>query len=135
MSEVNYEFLAQIAQLLLNARKTVKANVNLTMVYTYYEIGRRIIVEEQSGSNRTEYGKQVLKGIYSERSTWGLAPINLLCKVRASLDCIQSRSFAILQPTKGPLCKESASPCIPERELRLSSCASLQVLNSYHLIQ
>jgi len=27
------------------------------MVYTYFEIGRMIVEEEQSGSNRAEYGK------------------------------------------------------------------------------
>jgi len=51
------EFLVEIADLLENARKTVKANVNLTMVYTYFEIGRRIVVEEQNGADRAEYGK------------------------------------------------------------------------------
>lgn len=55
------EFLVEIADLLENARKTVKANVNLTMVYTYYEIGRRIVVEEQNGADRAEYGKRLLQ--------------------------------------------------------------------------
>jgi len=29
------------------------------MVYTYFEIGRMIVEEEQSGSNRAEYGKYI----------------------------------------------------------------------------
>lgn len=31
------------------------------MVYTYYEIGRMIVEDEQQGKERAEYGKQVLK--------------------------------------------------------------------------
>ena len=31
------------------------------MVYTYYEIGRYIVEDEQNGQNRAEYGKSVLK--------------------------------------------------------------------------
>jgi hypothetical protein len=31
------------------------------MVFTYFEIGRIIIEEEQKGKNRAEYGKKLLK--------------------------------------------------------------------------
>ena len=62
MSEVKKEFLEQVAALLEQVRKTVKANVNLTMVlYILYEIGRRIVEEEQNGEDRAEYGKQLLQ--------------------------------------------------------------------------
>lgn len=61
MDEIKKEFLSEIADLLNNARKSVKANVNLTMVYTYYEIGRRIVVEEQNGADRAAYGKKLLQ--------------------------------------------------------------------------
>jgi hypothetical protein len=37
--------------LLQNARQQVLRTVNSTMVYTYFEIGRMIVVEEQSGKN------------------------------------------------------------------------------------
>ena len=53
-------FLNKVGSLLDNARKNVKTAVNLTMVYTYYEIGRMIVEEEQNGANRAEYGKRVL---------------------------------------------------------------------------
>ena len=33
------------------------------MVYAYYEIGRTIIEEEQSGKGRAEYGKRMLQGL------------------------------------------------------------------------
>jgi predicted nuclease of restriction endonuclease-like (RecB) superfamily len=38
------------------------------MVYTYFEIGRTIVEEEQKGKERAEYGKQILKGL-SEKLT------------------------------------------------------------------
>lgn len=33
------------------------------MTYTYFEIGRMIVEEEQNGKERAEYGKQILKGL------------------------------------------------------------------------
>ncbi|GAA4397352.1 hypothetical protein GCM10023187_06700 [Nibrella viscosa] len=51
----------KIAGLLEQARKQVVTAVNLTMVHTYFEIGRTIVEDEQQGSARAEYGKAVLK--------------------------------------------------------------------------
>lgn len=53
----------QVAELLQKARQQVLHTVNSTMVYTYFEIGRIIVEEEQSGKDRAEYGKQLLKGL------------------------------------------------------------------------
>ncbi len=53
----------QVAELLQNARQQVLRTVNSTMVCTYFEIGRMIVEEEQSGKDRAEYGKQILKGL------------------------------------------------------------------------
>lgn len=52
---------AKIADLLQSARQAVVRSVNQTMVYTYFEIGRMIVEDEQQGAARAEYGKQVLK--------------------------------------------------------------------------
>ena len=59
----NNTFLHQIAELLHSARLKVVRTVNQTMVYTYFEIGRMIVEEEQNGKNRAEYGKQLLKNL------------------------------------------------------------------------
>jgi predicted nuclease of restriction endonuclease-like (RecB) superfamily len=59
----NKAIFQQVAELLQNARQEVLRTVNSTMVYTYFEIGRIIIEEEQNGQNRAEYGKQILKGL------------------------------------------------------------------------
>jgi len=52
---------SKIAELLHAARQTVVRAVNQTMVYTYYEIGRMIVEDEQQGKEKAEYGKQVLE--------------------------------------------------------------------------
>ena len=61
MENLSVNFLHQVSELLENARKNVKTAVNLSMVYTYYDIGRMIVEEEQRGNNRADYGKYVLK--------------------------------------------------------------------------
>ena len=59
----NQKFYQDISLLLGNARKHAKTAVNTAMVYTYYEIGRRIVEEEQNGENRAAYGQQILQGL------------------------------------------------------------------------
>lgn len=59
---------SKIADLLKIAKQNVVRAVNQTMVYTYYEIGRMIVEDEQQGKERAEYGKQVLKEL-SEQLT------------------------------------------------------------------
>jgi len=54
-------FYNRVAELLKEARKSVVQTINKTMVYTYFEIGRMIVEEEQNGKERAEYGKQILK--------------------------------------------------------------------------
>ena len=44
---VQSDFLKNVSEILLQARKNAKTAVNLSMVYAYYEIGR-MIVEENS---------------------------------------------------------------------------------------
>ena len=57
----NEIFLKQVSDILKTARKNVKTAVNLAMVYSYYEVGRMIVEEEQRGHNRADYGKYIIK--------------------------------------------------------------------------
>jgi predicted nuclease of restriction endonuclease-like (RecB) superfamily len=59
---------SKIADLLQAARQNVVRAVNQTMVYTYFEIGRMIVEDEQQGKERAEYGKQVLKELSRQLS-------------------------------------------------------------------
>ena len=57
----NNKLYSRIADLIEHARQKVASVVNLTMVHTYFEIGRMIVEDEQKGKDRAEYGKAVLK--------------------------------------------------------------------------
>ena len=50
---------------LKNAREKIIKTIDNTMIYTYYEIGRRIVEEEQNGEGRAKYGKQLLENLLS----------------------------------------------------------------------
>lgn len=50
----------RITQLMTEARNRIASAINTAMVYTYYEIGRYIVEDEQEGECRAKYGKQVL---------------------------------------------------------------------------
>lgn len=49
-------------------RRVTMRSIRQTMVYTYFEIGRIVVENEQQGKQRAEYGKQVLKEL-SKRLT------------------------------------------------------------------
>jgi len=49
-----------IRSLLLSARQSAARGVDLLQVYTNYEIGRRIVEQEQQGADRAQYGKEIL---------------------------------------------------------------------------
>ncbi|MCD4772585.1 MAG: PDDEXK nuclease domain-containing protein [Bacteroidales bacterium] len=51
----------KIASIINLARKQVATTANLTMVHSYFEIGRMIVEDEQEGETRAEYGKKVLQ--------------------------------------------------------------------------
>lgn len=57
------EFVSEIKALINEARQHVVRSVNSAMVITYWEIGRRIVEEEQNGQDRAEYGKYLLKDL------------------------------------------------------------------------
>ena len=58
---INGEFIAEIKSLVNKARSMAYAAVNKAMVEAYWNIGRRIVEEEQKGENRAGYGQQLLK--------------------------------------------------------------------------
>lgn len=58
---VNCKFINDIKSLLNKARSQAYAAVNQAMVEAYWNIGKRIVEEEQQGKERADYGKQLLK--------------------------------------------------------------------------
>ena len=52
-----------IRTLILSARQTVSRGVDLLQVHTNYEIGRRIVEQEQQGAEQAQYGKEILRDL------------------------------------------------------------------------
>jgi predicted nuclease of restriction endonuclease-like (RecB) superfamily len=90
----------KIEILVTEARKKVASVANTAQVYTYYEIGRYIIEDEQGGKLRAEYGKGVLKRV-SERLTerlgkgWSEENLRLMRKFYTLYSHVQSPIFKI----------------------------------------
>lgn len=61
--ESQQELYQKIADLIEQARKTVASSANLAMVHTYFEIGKMIVEDKQSGKQKAEYGKKILKNL------------------------------------------------------------------------
>src|SRR3989339_1214789 len=92
-----------IRKLITTARSMVIRNVNTLQVLTNFEIGHRIVEEEQKGSTRAEYGKQLLQELaeklcdefgagFSERNLRNMRKFYLVYKDR--LDQIRQTSSA-----------------------------------------
>ena len=58
----------RIRELVVAARQTVVRGIDLVQVRTNYEIGRRIVEQEQHGKDRAAYGKEILIAL-AERLT------------------------------------------------------------------
>ncbi len=65
----NNNYLKDIKNILLSAKEFAYSSVNSAMVQAYWLIGRRIVLEEQNGKNRAEYGKGIIKNISTELSS------------------------------------------------------------------
>jgi predicted nuclease of restriction endonuclease-like (RecB) superfamily len=61
MNEPVNPLYSNIRKLLISARQTAVCNVNTLQVLTNFEIGRLIIEYKQNGTERAEYGEQLLK--------------------------------------------------------------------------
>ena len=61
MKDIRNDFFDDIYKLLEDARKNVKKAVNLAMVYSYFEVGWKIVEEEQNGEDRAQYGQYIVK--------------------------------------------------------------------------
>ena len=73
----------RVITLIEEARRKVASAANVTLVYTYYEIGRMIVEDEQGGKERAAYGDKTLAEL-SEKLTakfgkgWSIANLKLM---------------------------------------------------------
>lgn len=62
------QYIQEIKTLLAQARQKTYQAINSMMVETYWKIGEKIVLEEQNGKNRANYGEAVLKTLSVELS-------------------------------------------------------------------
>lgn len=76
----NTRLYTDVCSIIEEGRREAYASVNQKMIETYWNIGRRIVEEEQKGEARAEYGAQIIAQL-SERLTHqydkGFSKINL----------------------------------------------------------
>jgi len=67
--QTDASLLSGIRELILEARRTVVRGVNAALVWTNFEIGRRIVEHEQRGKVRAEYAEETLKVLSQKLTT------------------------------------------------------------------
>ncbi len=83
----------KIVDLINTSRSKIVSTINTTMVYTYFEIGRMIVEEEQNGKEKAKYGDTLIFNLsvkLSEQFGKGFSRTNLK----------QMRQFYLLYSTK-----------------------------------
>lgn len=62
-------YIQDIIGLLQEARSKTYRAVNTIMVQTYWQIGARIVLQEQAGESRAEYGEGIIKSLSKALTT------------------------------------------------------------------
>ena len=81
LDSVYSTFVNQLVGLLEQARRNSARSVNAIMTSTYWEVGRRIVEQEQRGKKRAQYGKALLRHLADDltsRFGRGFSERNLL---------------------------------------------------------
>ena len=63
---VNKEFVNEVCSIIEVGRQKAYNAVNHSMIETYWKIGERIVIEEQNGNERAEYGKHIIEHLSKE---------------------------------------------------------------------
>lgn len=64
--ELRLELLTEIKSIIAQSRDTAYRAVDTVRVQMYWHIGQRILLEEQGGKDRAEYGKRLIKSLALE---------------------------------------------------------------------
>lgn len=65
-TSTNTSLLSDVRLIVEQGLKTAYQGVNQVQISTYWQIGRRIVEEEQSGEDRAEYGTYLMKNLANE---------------------------------------------------------------------
>ena len=60
------DFIREIKQIIAQARQKAYTAINSALVEAYWQMGRRIVEQEQQGKDRADYGSQLLKSLSKE---------------------------------------------------------------------
>lgn len=66
--EEEHRFYKDIHEILEHAKNTAYAAVNDIMTYAYWDIGERIVEQEQKGASKAKYGSYLIKRLAQELS-------------------------------------------------------------------
>lgn len=61
IEKINDLFLSEIKQILAQARQKAYNAINSAMVDAYWQVGKRIVEQEQKGAHHAEYGEYVMR--------------------------------------------------------------------------
>lgn len=63
------KFVSDVRNIIEQGRSKAYSSVNRVMIETYWNIGKRIVEEEQQGNERAEYGKMLIKDLSARLMT------------------------------------------------------------------
>ena len=61
ITKLKMQYIQDIKQILAEARQKSYKAINTVMVSAYWQIGEKIVLEEQNGKDRAGYGKEIIK--------------------------------------------------------------------------
>ncbi len=65
-NDLTTNFIAEIKSILQNARIKTYTAINVAMINAYWQMGKRIVDEEQQGKEKATYGEAILKSLSVE---------------------------------------------------------------------
>ena len=63
---ISSSFVSEVKQIIYLGRQKAYASINSAMMETYWNIGKRIVLEEQKGDKRAKYGKRLIQELSKE---------------------------------------------------------------------
>ena len=63
---ISSSFVSEVKQIIYLGRQKAYASINSAMMETYWNIGKRIVIEEQKGDKRAKYGKRLIQELSKE---------------------------------------------------------------------
>ena len=63
---INNTLVTDLRQIIDQGRRQAYISINASMIQTYWNVGKRIVEEEQNGETRAEYGAELLKKLSQE---------------------------------------------------------------------